>query len=138
MAGSSQGPATVVNGNTAINLDFYGKQATKQLREGIEESVDVEKALRRRREEHLEALKNSRDALERSIREEEPPAWSAFPGGSPALTINTIIGLIGAAVYLFGYSFSDEQMDALEVVVSAAFLVIPVVAGWLIRTINSK
>lgn len=133
--GTSEGPNT---NTTVTNLDFYGKQATKQLKEGIEESVEADKALRRRRQEHLSALKASRDQLEKSIAEEEPPASSAFPASSPALTINTVIGVVAAATYLFGYTFTDNQMEAVEVIVTASFVLIPVLGAWLIRVINSR
>lgn len=69
--------------------------------------------------------------------ESKEPA-KKYPLQSPAITVNVVLGLILAGATLFNINLGGEQISALTVIVSALFLIVPIVAGFIIRAINSR
>ncbi len=57
----------------------------------------------------------------------------------PAITVSTIVGLILATITLFGLpELSENQITALSVLVSALIGIVPIIGGFVIKTINTR
>jgi hypothetical protein len=80
---------------------------------------------------------NAAISLGGGINSDQPPEGTGLTK-YPAITVNTVLGIVLAGATLLGLSLSEEQTTALTVLVSALFLVTPVVAGYVIRAINTR
>lgn len=61
-----------------------------------------------------------------------------YPLQSPAITVNVVLGLVLAGATLININLTGEQISALTVIVSALFLIVPIIAGFIIKAINSR
>lgn len=57
---------------------------------------------------------------------------------APAVPINTILGAVFGVITLLGLTLNSDQHTAVIAVVTAVFALLPVIAGFIIRAINTR
>ncbi len=109
------------------------KQGEVELAGFYERMAKHEAALQQEQKKRMDAA----ISLGGGIESDRPPEGTGL-AKYPAITVNTILGLILAAATLFGLTLNEEQVTALNVLIPALFLAGPVVAGYVIRAINTR
>ncbi len=140
--GSSKGP-TPPSSNLGLFDPFAATQAAEQI---IIQQKKLEGELvgfyERMAKHELELQKEQKKRMHAAIslgggiNSDRPPEGTGL-AKYPAITVNTILGIILAGATLLGLTLNEEQVTALNVLIPALFLVAPVVAGYVIKAINT-
>ncbi len=141
-SGSSTGPTPPSNlglfdpfaaAQAAEQIIVQQKQGEVELAGFYERMAKHELALQEEQKKRI----NAAISLGGGIESDKPPEGTGL-SKYPAITVNTLLGILLAAATLFGLTLSEEQTTALTVLVSALFLVAPVMAGYVIKVINTR